>query len=137
MADTLGWRMKLGALVPSTNTSVQPIRRHAAARDHQPRPRLPHPQRANPDRRGVCSAVGKHASTMVEAFDKVLTLEPDHMILATAAESMGGVAGARVLRERLRARSGRRVGDARGRHHLGRVAPPTNDEWSRRPLAGC
>ena len=24
MADTLGWRLKLGALVPSTNTSVQP-----------------------------------------------------------------------------------------------------------------
>ena len=24
MADTLGWRLKLGVLVPSTNTSVQP-----------------------------------------------------------------------------------------------------------------
>lgn len=51
---------------------------------------------------------------MVEAFDKVLTLEPDHVILATAAASAGSVAGARVLRERLRARSGRRVGVALG-----------------------
>ena len=24
MADTLGWRLKLGVLVPSTNTAVQP-----------------------------------------------------------------------------------------------------------------
>ena len=29
MADTLGWRLKLGVLVPSTNTSVQPERRSA------------------------------------------------------------------------------------------------------------
>ena len=24
MADTLGWRLKIGVLIPSTNTSVQP-----------------------------------------------------------------------------------------------------------------
>jgi maleate isomerase len=49
-------------------------------------------------------------ATMVDAMDEVLTLEPDHVILATAAESAGGVAGARLLRERLLAKSGGRVG---------------------------
>src|SRR3712207_8999612 len=41
---------------------------------------------------------------------EALTLEPGHVILATAAESAGGVAGAKVLRERLLAKSGGRVG---------------------------
>jgi maleate isomerase len=47
---------------------------------------------------------------MVDAMDEALTLEPDHVILATAAESAGGVAGAKLLRERLLAKSGGRVG---------------------------
>jgi maleate isomerase len=49
-------------------------------------------------------------ATMVDAMNEVLTLEPDHVILATAADSAGGVAGAWVLRERLLAKSDRRVG---------------------------
>jgi len=47
---------------------------------------------------------------MVDVMDAVLNLEPGHVILATAAESAGGVAGAKVLRERLLAKSGGRVG---------------------------
>ena len=49
-------------------------------------------------------------ATMVDAMDEVLTLDPAHVILATAAESAGGVAGAQVLRERLLAKSGGRIG---------------------------
>ncbi len=40
----------------------------------------------------------------------MLTLEPDHVVLATAAESAGGVAGAKLLRERLLAKCDGRVG---------------------------
>src|SRR3954449_9830547 len=49
-------------------------------------------------------------ATQVEAMDDVLTLEPGHVILATAAESAGGVAGAKLLRQRLLAKSDGRVG---------------------------
>ena len=49
-------------------------------------------------------------ATMVDAMDEVLTLDPGHVILATAAESAGGVAGAKLLRERLLAKSGGQVG---------------------------
>jgi hypothetical protein len=56
-------------------------------------------------------------ATMVDAMDEVLTLEPHHVVLATAAEAAGGsrqaaggVAGAKLLRERLLAKSGERVG---------------------------
>jgi maleate isomerase len=100
MADTLGWRMKLGV-----------------------------------------------RATMVGAMDEVLTLEPGHVILATAAESAGGVAGARALRERLLAKSGGRVGVTLGADailaalaryggiaRIGVVTPymPVGDEQARR-----
>lgn len=49
-------------------------------------------------------------ATMVDAMEEALTSEPDHVILATAAESEGGVAGAALLREKLPAKSGGRVG---------------------------
>lgn len=49
-------------------------------------------------------------ATQVDAMDEVLTLEPGHVILATAAESAGGVVGAKLLRERLLAKSDGRVG---------------------------
>jgi hypothetical protein len=49
-------------------------------------------------------------ATMVDAMDEVLTLEPAHVFLATAAASAGGIVGARVLRERLLAKSDGRFG---------------------------
>jgi len=57
MTDTLGWRMKFGVLVPSTNTTVQP--EYDVLRPpwrHQPRPWLSYPQRADTDRRRVISS---------------------------------------------------------------------------------
>ncbi|MBV9528290.1 hypothetical protein, partial [Sphingomonas sp.] len=48
-------------------------------------------------------------ATMVEAMDEALTLEPGQVILATAPESGGGLAGAPILRDRLLAKSGGRV----------------------------
>ncbi len=76
-----------------------------------------------------------------------MTLEPGHVVLATAAESAGGVAGAKLLRERLLAKSGGRVGVTLGADaiiaalrryggigRIGLVTPymPVGDERARR-----
>jgi maleate isomerase len=111
MADTLGWRMKLRVLVPSTNTSVQPeynAMRPPGVTNHVRGFRIPNaPTRTDAE---FAQQLENMRATMVDGMDEVLTLEPDHVILATAAESAGGVAGARVLRERLLAKSGGRMG---------------------------
>lgn len=111
MADTLGWRLKLGVLVPSTNTSVQPeydAMRPPGVTNHVRGFRIPNaPTRTDAEFR---QQLENMRATMVDAMDEALTLEPDHVILATAAESAGGVAGAKLLRERLLAKSGGQVG---------------------------
>jgi maleate isomerase len=111
MADTLGWRLKLGVLVPSTNTSVQPeyeAMRPPGVTNHVRGFRIPNaPTRTDAEYE---QQLENMRATQVDAMDEVLTLEPGHVILATAAESAGGVAGAKLLRERLLAKSGGRVG---------------------------
>lgn len=111
MTDTLGWRMKLGVLVPSTNTTVQPeydAMRPPGVTNHVRGFLLRNvPTRTDAEYE---QQLENMRATQVDAMDEVLTLEPDHVILATAAESAGGVAGASLLRERLVAKSGGRVG---------------------------
>ena len=111
MVDTLGWRMKLGVLVPSTNTCVQPeydAMRPPGVTNHVRGFHIPNaPTRTDAE---FSQQLENMRATMVDGMDEVLTLEPDHIILATAAESAGGVVGARLLRERLLARSNGRVG---------------------------
>lgn len=98
MADTLGWRMKFGVLVPSTNTSVQPeydAMRPAGVTNHVRGFRIPNaPTRTDAE---FSTQLENMRATMVDAVDDVLTLEPGHIILATAAESAGGIAGAKLL----------------------------------------
>src|SRR3954468_16500593 len=98
MVDTLGWRMKLGVLVPSTNTSVQPeydAMRPPGVTNHVRGFRILNaPTRTDAE---FSQQLENMRATMVDAMDQVLTLEPGHVILATAAESTGGVAGAKRL----------------------------------------
>jgi maleate isomerase len=148
MVDTLGWRLKLGVLVPSTNTSVQPeydAMRPTGVTNHMRGFRIPNaPTRTDAEFRRQLENM---RATMVDAMEDVLTLEPAHVILATAAESAGGVAGAKLLREELLAKTGGQVGvtlgaDAilAGLHRyggidrIGLVTPymPIGDEKARR-----
>jgi maleate isomerase len=91
-------------------------------------------------------------ATMVDAADDVLTLEPHHIILATAAESAGGVAGAKLLHDKLLAKSGGRICVTLGAHaiqaalhryggirRIGLVTPymPVGDEQAHRFFAEC
>jgi maleate isomerase len=153
MTDTLGWRMKFGVLVPSTNTSVQPeydAMRPVGVINHVRGFRIPNaPTRTDAE---FSQQLENMRATMVDAMDEVLTLEPHHVILATAAESAGGVAGARVLRERLLAKSGGRVGVTLGAdaiqaalhrygsiRRIGLITPymPVGDEQAQRFFEDC
>ena len=148
MADTLGWRLKLGVLVPSTNTAVQPeydAMRPPGVTNHVRGFRIPNaPTRTDAE---FERQLENMRATMVDAMAEVLTLEPDHVVLATAAESAGGVAGARLLRERLLAKSDGRVAVTLGADailaalrryggiaRIGLVTPymPVGDEQARR-----
>jgi maleate isomerase len=106
MVDTLGWRLKLGILIPSTNTSVQPEydgMRPIGVTNHVRSFRIPNaPTRTDAEFKQQQENM---RATMVDAMDDVLTLEPAHVILATAPESGGGLAGATVLRDRLLSKS--------------------------------
>jgi maleate isomerase len=147
VADTLGWRLKLGVLVPSTNTSVQPeydAMRPRGITNHVRGFRIPNAvTRTDAEFR---QQLENMRATMVDALDEVLTLEPGHMILATAAESAGGIAGAKLLQERLLAKSGGQVGVTLGANailaalrryggigRIGLVTPymPVGDEQAR------
>ncbi len=151
MADTLGRRLKLGVLVPSTNTAVQPeydAMRPPGVTNHVRGFRIPNaPTRTDAE---FERQLENMRATMVDAMDEALTLEPGHVILATAAESAGGVAGAKLLRERLLAKSGGRVGVTLGADaiiaalrryggigRIGLVTPymPVGDEQARRFFA--
>ena len=111
MVDTFGWRLKIGVLVPSTNTSVQPeydAMRPPGVTNHVRSFRIPNsPTRTDAEFK---QQLENMRATMVDAMDEALTLEPDHVILATGAESAGGLAGAKLLRDKLLSKSGGRVG---------------------------
>jgi maleate isomerase len=153
MTDTLGWRLKIGVLVPSTNTSVQPeydAMRPRGVTNHVRAFRIPNaPTRTNAEFRQQQENM---RATMVDAMDDALTLEPGHVILATAPESGGGLAGAPMLREQLLAKSGGKVtvtiaADALqaalnrvgGVHRIGLVTPymPLGDEQARAFFLDC
>ena len=148
MADTFGWRLKLGVLVPSTNTSVQPeydAMRPVGVTNHVRGFRIPNaPTRTDAE---FERQLENMRATMVDAMDEVLSLEPGHVIMATAAESAGGIADAKVLREKLLAKSDGRVGVTLGAdailaglqryggiERIGLVTPymPVGDEQARR-----
>src|SRR5690242_16530434 len=84
VVDTLGWRLKLGVLVPSTNTSVQPeydAMRPPGVTNHVRGFHIPNaPTRTDAE---FERQLENMRATMVNAMDEVLTLEPGHVILAT------------------------------------------------------
>lgn len=101
---------QVGVLIPSTNTSVQPeydAMRPSGVTNHVRAFRIPNaPTRTDAEFRQQRENM---RATMVDAMDDALTLEPGHVILATAPESGGGLAGALLLRKRLLAKSGGKV----------------------------
>ena len=108
MVDALGWRNRIGIVMPSTNTSVQPecddlrlpgITNHIA--------RISITERPLTSEQAFLEHVEAMRSGIGEAIDQVMTCGPDHVIMGVALEAFwGGVATADALQQELRERAG-------------------------------
>ncbi len=108
MPDTLGYRKRIGIVVPSTNTTVQPeceplrppgVTNHIARSTIKERP-------LNTEQ-----AFTEHMQMMREgtgaAIEQIMTCGPDHLIMGIALETFwGGVAQADTLQSELSQRAG-------------------------------
>ena len=151
MTDTLGFRKKFGVIAPSTNTSVQPefdAMRPRGITNHFARIHIPNdPIRNNDDFERLMDNI---RSEMLQAVDRVMTCEPDHLIMGMSSETFwDGLDGSVRLRERVEARAGIKVtmgSDASqaalrcyGARRIGVVTPymPVGDEQVHRFFADC
>jgi len=107
MPDTLGYRKRIGIVVPSTNTTVQP-----ECEPMRPRGVTNHIARSTIRERPLNSeqAFMEHMQAMREgigaAIDQVMTSEPDHLIMGVALETFwGGVDQAAKLQDELSRRA--------------------------------
>ena len=106
--DSLGFRKRIGIVVPSTNTTVQP-----ECEVLRPRGVTNHVARSTIKERPLNTeqAFFEHMQDMREgigtAIDQIMTAGLDHLILGIALETFwGGVAKAEKLQRELRARAG-------------------------------
>src|SRR5499425_763102 len=111
MTDALGWRMKFGVIAPSTNTVVQPefdAMRPRGVTNHFARIHIPNdPLRNDGDFTKLIETV---RTELVAAIDRVMTCEPDHLIMGMSSETFwDGLEGSERLRERVEARAGIKV----------------------------
>jgi maleate isomerase len=107
VTDLLGYRKRIGIVVPSTNTSVQP-----QCEMLRPRGVTNHIARISIKERPLTSeqAFLEHVQAMREgmrgAIDQVMTCQPDHVIMAVALEAFwGGVQQADELQRELSERA--------------------------------
>jgi len=108
MVDVLGWRKKFGVIAPSTNTSVQPefdAMRPRGMTNHFARIHIPNePIRSDDDFATLIETV---RSETMAAIDRVMTCEPDHLIMGMSSETFwDGLEGSERLRERVEERAG-------------------------------
>lgn len=108
MVDFLGYRKKIGIVVPSTNTSCQP-----ESELLRPRGVTNHLARISIVERPLTSeqAFMEHVQAMRDgmrgAIDQVMTCKPDHVIMGVALEAFwGGVKAADELQAELSSRAG-------------------------------
>ena len=108
MPDTLGFRRRIGIVVPSTNTTVQP-----ECEPMRPRGVTNHTGRSTIKERPLNSeqAFFEHMQAMREgtgsAIDQIMTTGVDHLIMGVALETFwGGIAAADKLQQELAQRSG-------------------------------
>ncbi len=107
--DALGYRKKIGIVVPSTNTIVGPeceplrprgVTNHIARLTIQQKP-------IQASDSGYMAHVQAMRDGIAPAIDQVATLAPDHVIMGVAIEAFsGGVAAADALQRDLSTRAG-------------------------------
>lgn len=108
MVDYLGSRKRIGIVVPSTNTTVQPecdelrlpgVTNHIA--------RISIRERPLKTEQAFMEHVQAMRDGMRGAIDQVMTCQPDHLIMGVALEAFwGGVEGADALQSELAERAG-------------------------------
>jgi maleate isomerase len=108
MTDRLGYRLKLGIVIPSTNTIVQPetdAMRPQGVTNHIGRIHIPDlPLTNDAEFSQIMTAIGPD---LFGAVDRVMSCQPAHLIMAMSIPTFwGGMAGAADLQERLQARAG-------------------------------
>ena len=108
MPDTLGFRKRIGIVVPSTNTTVQP-----ECEPMRPRGVTNHIGRSTIKERPLNTeqAFFEHMQAMRQgtgtAIDQIMTTGVDHLIMGVALETFwGGVAAADKLQQELAERAG-------------------------------
>lgn len=108
MADILGYRARIGIVVPSTNTSCQPESERL-----RPKGVTNHLARISITERPLTSeqAFLEHVQAMRDgmrgAIDQVMTCKPDHLIMGVALEAFwGGSDAAEALQTELTERAG-------------------------------
>lgn len=109
--DSLGWRMKFGVIVPSTNTSVQPeydAMRPPGVTNHTSRIAIPNDPVRNDDDFNLL--IQRIKAETITAVDQVLTCEPDYLILGMSAETFwDGLDGSKALEQKILSRGARGV----------------------------
>jgi len=108
VTDALGWRRKFGIIAPSTNTIVKhefDDMRPRGVTNHFARIHIPNdPLTGDADFEKL---IGNVRAELLAAVDRVMTCEPDHLIMGMSSETFwGGLEGSERLRERIEAHSG-------------------------------
>lgn len=108
MVDYLGYRKKIGIIVPSTNTSCQPeceSLRPAGVTNHVARITIA--ERPLTTDQAFIEHVQAMRDGIRGAIDQIMTCRPDHLIMGVALEAFwGGVAQADALQSELMKRAG-------------------------------
>jgi len=103
VVDTLGFRLKLGIIAPSTNTSVQPEMegmRPYGVTNHFGRLYIPDDPIKNDD--DFNQLMANIRATMEEAAKSVMTCQPDRLVLGMSSETFwDGVDGSSRLAARM------------------------------------
>ncbi len=111
MPDVTGWRSKVAAIVPSTNTVVEhdlAVLRPPGITFHAGRMLITNPALA--DDGEFEALLLQIRATIDDAVDRVLTCKPDYLLMGMSAETFwGGVEGNVAFEARMRERSGLRV----------------------------
>lgn len=111
MTDRLGYRLKLGVVIPSTNSIVQPetdAMRPPGVTNHIGRIHIPDlPLTNDTEFEQIMVAI---EPDLYGAVDRVMSCKPGHLIMAMSIPTFwSGMAGAEQLKARLEKRSGVRV----------------------------
>ena len=108
MTDRLGYRLKLGVVIPSTNSIVQPetdAMRPPGVTNHIGRIHIPDlPLTNDTEFEQIMVAI---EPDLYGAVDRVMSCKPGHLIMAMSIPTFwGGMAGAEQLKARLEKHSG-------------------------------